>query len=71
MLGKSVLVMNFCSDFVQVLVDGLLDVKGRTFNSVYVVFNLLKSSKPLLDLPIRPHRLYTISCPLLNDDIDR
>lgn len=70
LLGEPILVMDLGSYLIQILVNRLLYVKNRGFNSVDMVFDSLKSSEPLLDLPVRPHRLDAISCSFLNNDVN-
>ena len=69
LLGEPILVMDLGSNLIQVLVNRLLYVKNWCFNSVDMVLDPLKSPKPLLDFPIRPHRLDAISCSFLNNDV--
>ena len=70
LLSESILVMNLGSNLIQILVDRLLNVKNRCLNSVDMILDPLESPKSLLDLPVRPHRLDTISCSFLNDNIN-
>ena len=71
LLGKPVLVMNLGSNLIQVLVNRLLYVKNRRFYPVDMVLDPLKSPQSLFDLPVRPHRLDTISRSFLNNDVNR
>ena len=42
LLHESVLIMNLGSNFVEVLIDALLDKDGATLDQVYMLFDVLE-----------------------------
>lgn len=62
--------MDAGSDFVQILIDGLLDVERGCLDPVNVVLDVLQRDHPLFDLPGGPNCLDAIGRSLLDDLVD-
>ena len=70
MLGESVLVVDFGRDVVKVLVDRLLYEEDVRVDLINMILHILQSDHPLLDLPVRPYRLNTVSSSFLDNLIN-
>lgn len=62
--------MNLGCDFIQILVDGLLDVQVVVVDQVDVVLNALEGVHSFLHFPVAPMGLNAVGCSLLDDLID-
>lgn len=71
LLRETILAVNFGSDLIEVLINGLFDVDSVTINPVDMGLDILKGNHPLFDLPVGPNSLDTIGCSFLNDLINR
>ena len=67
LLRKPILTVNLGSDFIEILIYGLLKVDSVAIDSVNMGFDVLERDHPLFDLPVGPNSLNTIGSSFLDD----